>query len=308
MIQYLQRNQLDDFKYDACISKAYNSKIYAYSWYLDCVCDDWDVLVKDDYEAVMPLPKRKKFGIHYVYLPPWTQQLGVFSRNRIENKLINYFINSIPKKFGFINTHLNAANPFQSNDSITRSNYELLLHKEYNEIIKGYSKGRKSSISKAKKYSLQIVEDYNYLEIKKLFQDNIGNQLTIKKSDYDRLDKLLQITTTKNYIKSIAILKGDMLVGGAFFLIDKPRITYLISAVNKLGRETQAMSLLIDEMIKKFSNSQYILDFEGSEIEELAFFFKSYGAINNVYTEIKIYRNNIVKLCISIIEFIKKHT
>ena len=35
--------QIDFNKYDACIAAAINSRIYAYSWYLDAVCDDWDV-------------------------------------------------------------------------------------------------------------------------------------------------------------------------------------------------------------------------------------------------------------------------
>ena len=79
MIKYLTRSHVNIEKYNNCISNAVNSRIYAYSWYLDIVADEnWDVLVLDDYVAVMPLPKRRKYFINYVYTPFWVLQLGIF--------------------------------------------------------------------------------------------------------------------------------------------------------------------------------------------------------------------------------------
>jgi len=93
MITYLTRDHLDVEKYDRCISNAINSRIYARSWYLDAVTKDrWDVLVLDDYVAVMPLPKRRKFFLNYIYLSPWSQQLGVFSTGTIDSRLVKQFI------------------------------------------------------------------------------------------------------------------------------------------------------------------------------------------------------------------------
>ena len=67
MIRHITRDTLDVQKYDNCIANAINSRVYAYSWYLDIVADaKWDVLVLDDYKAVMPLPKRRKYFINYV--------------------------------------------------------------------------------------------------------------------------------------------------------------------------------------------------------------------------------------------------
>jgi hypothetical protein len=66
MIHYVKRKDLDLNKYDACINNAINSRIYGYSWYLDIVADNWDVLVLNDYEALMPLPWRQKYFIKYI--------------------------------------------------------------------------------------------------------------------------------------------------------------------------------------------------------------------------------------------------
>ncbi|MDP3354122.1 MAG: hypothetical protein Q8S44_10335, partial [Flavobacteriaceae bacterium] len=67
MIYYVKRQNLDIEKYDTCIDRALNSRIYAYSWYLDIVADHWDALILNDYEAVMPLPWRSKYFIKYIY-------------------------------------------------------------------------------------------------------------------------------------------------------------------------------------------------------------------------------------------------
>src|SRR6266550_2768979 len=67
-IHYLQRQDIDLIKWNACITAAPNGLIYARSFYLDAMtAEQWDGLVMGDYEAVMPLPWRRKFGFYYLY-------------------------------------------------------------------------------------------------------------------------------------------------------------------------------------------------------------------------------------------------
>ena len=61
-IEYLTRDKIDINKWDECVNKASNGVIYARSIYLDKVCTNWDALVINNYELVMPLPWRKKWG------------------------------------------------------------------------------------------------------------------------------------------------------------------------------------------------------------------------------------------------------
>jgi hypothetical protein len=44
---------------------------------------------------------------------------------------------------------------------------------------------------------------------------------------------------------------------------------------------------LITTIIKKYQNSDYILDFEGSMVKGVASFYKSFGAEINQYQQIK---------------------
>ncbi len=284
MIEYLSRNQLNIEKYNACISNAINTRIYAYTWYLDAVCDDWDVLVKDDYQFVMPLPTRKKYGINYVYQAPWIQQLGVFSKDVIDEGLVERFIKMIPKKFKLIDLLLNAKNETNSLDVEIKTNYILSLNHSYQVIRKQYSKGRKSSVKQAVNSDLEVIETCNPDELIQLFKKNKGTELNRKDSDYDVLNKLITHALSIKSAKCYTVVTADKeLIGGAFFLIDKHRITYLFSALNNEGREKHAMSFLIDTIIKSNAETNYIFDFEGSMLKPIASFFKSFGAQKENY-------------------------
>ena len=290
MIQYLTRDQLDEKKYNNCISNAINTRINAHSWYLDIVCDNWDVLVEGDYIAVMPLPKRKKYGIHYIYQAPWTQQLGIFSDHSIDGLTIEQFIKSIPKKFKLVDVLFNSENSMDSSQPKLRDNYVLSLNRSYEVIKKQFNKGRKSSIKQAQKLDLTIVDNYDHDEIIELFKQNRGAELSKKDLDYDTLSKLIKYALPFNFAKSYAVINNDKeLIGGAFFLIDTHRITYLFSAINNEGRTNHAMSYLLDYTIRTNSESRQIFDFEGSMIKELASFFKSFGAEKETYFHLKKY-------------------
>ncbi len=284
MIRYLTRNQLNVEKYDNCIANAFNTRIYAYSWYLDIVCDDFDVLIKDDYQSVMPLPKRKKYGINYIYQVPWVQQLGVFSKDGIKDSLVWEFVNAIPKKFKLVDLLLNTENKINSSLVVEKTNFILSLNEPYSFIRKQYTKGRNSSIKQAEKADLVIVEDLSPDKIIELFKNNKGADLHKKDADYLVLSKLIKVALSLNLAKVYAVKNNDKeLIGGAFFLIDQCRITYLFSALNSEGREKQVMSLLIDTVIRQNSASEFTLDFEGSMIKSIASFFKSFGAQKENY-------------------------
>ena len=70
-ITYVKRDDIDTAKWDSCIARSVNGIVYAYSWYLDIVAENWDALIGDDYQAVFPLPHNVKYGISYIY-----QQIG----------------------------------------------------------------------------------------------------------------------------------------------------------------------------------------------------------------------------------------
>src|SRR5919202_1571686 len=87
-IEIIPSHTIDKTKWDACIRNSNNGLIYATSSYLNHTTDNWHGIVVNDYDCVMPLPWRKKFGIRYCYDVPFVQQLGWYSLTQIKDALL----------------------------------------------------------------------------------------------------------------------------------------------------------------------------------------------------------------------------
>ena len=281
MIRFVKRNQIDEEKYNNCISKSLQSRVYAYSWYLDVVADNWGVLVQNDYEAVMPLPFQKKFLILYITQPFFTQQLGVFSKQEISEELLRLFLKNIPRKFLKIALQFNSQNKYTSHKIIQKNNYILSLNSEYKTLYKNFSKGRKHAIQQGLKHEYDI-EEIQFSELLKLSEQHYSFE-EIPDKEFDKLIKLVEVLQSKNNVKIIGVKRNQILIGGSVFIIDIHRIIYLFSAVSKTGKENQVASLLLNNIIETHANTNKTLDFEGSMTPSIASFFKSFGASPEAY-------------------------
>ena len=281
MIYFVKRNQINEKKYNDCISNSLQSRIYGYSWYLDVVSDNWSALVLNDYEAVFPLPIKSKFGISYIVQPFFTQQLGVFSKEKISDKLFAEFLNKIPSRFLKTTIQFNSENTFIETNSEKKNNYILPLDKDYEVLWKNFSKGRKHAIQQGLKNQLEI-NDISFTDLLLLSKEHYSFT-EISDKEYNKFKKVVEVLKTKNKIKVLGVFLHKELIGGSVFVFDSQRIVYLFSAVSQLGKEKQAASLLLHKIIKENSNSDKILDFEGSQFPSIASFFKSFGAKIETY-------------------------
>jgi len=287
MIDYVLNKMIDKNKYDTCVANSIQSKIYAFSWYLDAVTETWDVLILGDYEAVMPLPKRKKYGINYVFQPYWIQHLGVFSKNVLPADELKLFLSRIPKKIKFINYNIN----FKAKATKARINYILPLQVDYNELFSNFSKLRKRSILKAQKAGLVLKTIVEWEPVLNLSKQKLQQDFKISFAASLKLEKLFNKAKQLNKLKILAAYsKNDALVGGAFFMVSYNRITYLFSVINKEGRELQAMSFILDTIIKEYASTKFVLDFEGSMLPGIARFIKSFNPQKEVYYQLKKWR------------------
>ena len=68
------------------------------------------------------------------------------------------------------------------------------------------------------------------------------------------------------------------LLCAAIFMKTKDRITFLFSGLTVEGKQRQAMTYLLDQVIQKYANQHYTFDFEGSDDENLARFYLGFGS------------------------------
>ena len=222
--------------------------------------------------------------------PYFTQQLGVFAKHGLSQDLLQNFLLAIPKKFRFIDIQLNEQNQVLHPKLKLRKrrNYVLDLAKSYEKIAKEYSTQNKRNLKKAKKFELQIQsigisETILFYKLHKAVSTK-----GVKESDYERLQQLMDKATEQQKIlcKGVFDKSGELLAAGAF-LAHKNRIIFLLGNGSELGREKGAMTYLMDNIIFLFAEHRMVLDFEGSEIEGIARFFKSFGAEKRNYYRFK---------------------
>tara|TARA_R110002126_G_scaffold282967_1_gene431863 strand:- start:16160 stop:17068 length:909 start_codon:yes stop_codon:yes gene_type:complete len=289
MIKYIKRKDLDVEKYNACIENAVQSRIYAFSWYLDIVVDHWDVLVLDDYNAVMPIPWRKKAGIKYAYPPFWLLELGVFSLD--ENVDYQSFLDVLFHKFKFIESRLNTNNIIQKSASflIAKQMQILKIEDIYESIFENYRKDRKKDLRKANKADLSKKWEDNPDKLIQLFKDNVGKRTPfIVEKDYMNLKKLMISCIDKKVGAVLSIYnKEDKLVASGFFLKHKDCITILVSSTDFNNRNNGENTFLIDSAIHKYQNDYKLFNFGGSSMETIANYFLSFGAKTKEYQQIK---------------------
>ena len=289
-IKYLQHNEIDKEKWDACITNAPNGLIYSHSFYLDCMAKHWDALVLDDYEAVMPLTWNRKYGFSYLYQPAFTASLGVFGKN-LTKEIIDDFIKSFPSKFKLIEISLNSGNIFDDskNFSLLRSNYILHLNKPYEEFYKAYRENHKRNITKSFQLGCSLKKEVSVDEIIRLNDEQLKHIDGTKPEDYINFKKLYELLTKKGNAKNYAIIDPkNKILASAVFFFSHNRAYYIMVGNHPDGKTIGASHALIDAFIKDHSNHNLILDFEGSDIRNLAFFYSGFGATVEIYPALRI--------------------
>lgn len=290
MIKYLRYEHIDKQKWDECISKSFNGVVYAYSWYLDVVCEEWEGLVEGDYERVFPVNFKKKAGINIIFQPFFTQQLGVFSKTELSPTVVNDFLFSIPAKYKVVDLNLNTHNKpdLPGFNYIPQVNHELDLIRDYESLQQNYSSNTRRNIKKAKTEGLTIVKGIKPDEVIDLFRANRGADIKVlKEHNYQKLKRLIYTSIYKGIgsVYGVYTNENELCAGGVFLRSSK-KVIFSFSGLSDSGRDKRAMFFLIDHFIREHANKHLTLDFDGSNDESLARFYKGFGSTRLEFTRI----------------------
>jgi len=291
-IYYLHHKDIDKKKWDACIDKAANGLIYPYSFYLDAMSENWDALVADDYEKVMPLAWKKKYSIFYLYQPRFTASLGVFG-NDISAEVVILFLQNIPRKFKYWDFYLNKSNLFSLPEfpMYERHNYILPLTENYEKIRKRYATSHQRNIKRSVQYGNTVKTQINIEEIIELSKIQSRNFSSLQDDDFSNFKSLFKYLKEQNQAVTYGVYSAqNKLVASCVFLFSHGRAYYILVGNHPDGKTSGASHLLIDAFIRDYSGTGIVLDFEGSSITSLAFFYKNFGAQLEKYPGIKMNR------------------
>jgi len=293
LIRFLEHSEIDKTAWDLCIQSSVESSVYAQSWYLDIVSPGWNALVKDSYTSVFPLTQRKKWGIKYLFQPAFTQQLGMFSTEKKDDRLLSAFLLAIPESYKLIEIQINGGNTgsyipssFEVKEKIT---HHLNLEQPFEELKKNFSENTKRNIKLFDKSSYKINNDGDPGELVQLFKENRGKHINqLGKNDYAMFLEICHVAGQRNLIKCMQVRNSEnKLSAGAIFIKTHSGYILLFTGLSEEGKSSGAMSAILAQFISDQSGSQGVLDFEGSMDPGVARFYKSFGSHEIVYLQIR---------------------
>ena len=281
-IEIIPSHQIDYTKWNNCINQSSNSLIYANAFYLDTITDQWHGLIIDDYDAVMPLPWRKKWGIQYLYTPPFIQQLGLFGNYKA--LAIGELIVRLHKFAPFGDYKFNFDNQFIPK-LVAQDNYILDLSIPYQFIAKQYHNDLAQNLKKANKAMLLYSIDNEVAAAISLYRQYYAHRTKhVHSNDYKNCLQLCITLHERNqcFIRKVTTIDGELLAI-ALLLKDEHRIYNLLNTTTAIGRKLEANHFLIDRIIYEFAEHPILLDFEGSNLPGVKSFYQKFGTTNQPY-------------------------
>jgi hypothetical protein len=293
-IDIIPSHKIDRNKWNECITGAANGTIYGEAFYLDIMSANWDGIVLNDYEAVMPLTWKKKYGFYYLYQPAFTNHTAIFG-NTISDEIVNTFLSAIPGHFkywdiDFKEDSVNPGNIFLSNLHFTkRSNFFLSLNREYSTINREYKRLAHRMIRKANESGIKIIKDCDPGEVVNFYKLHYGHlHQKITGSDYAKLTEALTIAS-KNEKAAMytATTPAGKIIAVYGILKDKNFIYSLIGGSDEAGKEAGAFYLLTDAAINDHAGTRRTFRFEGSDKKGIALFNSQFGPVPVEYYHVK---------------------
>ncbi|WP_431609456.1 hypothetical protein [Chryseobacterium sp. 'Rf worker isolate 10'] len=291
MIRRLKYHEIDFVKYAQCLENSEQRKYSATKTFLDTTSTmPWDILVYKDYEAVMPVPFVRKYGMKIVHNPKLCQQLGVFSgKDNID--LNEAFLEYLEKNYMIRAYPFNDVNKLRTKIRI-KKNF-LLYPDNYEKIYAGYSPKRKRKLRLGEDILKESeIRTISYDKAKAFIEAN-----TIGLSKDDDLGEFMRIFESfhkSNYLKFTAFYYQNKIINVIATYTDCNMIALLGNFNDKDYVKLSGASVLIDHILKE-NIETHIFDFEGGELPNIEEFFRGFRPELRPYGIIENSKKNLFK-------------
>ena len=283
--------------------------IFSCDWWLDSVCgvDKWDVALFEkggQIYASMPYYNFKKVWFNLSIMPKLTQTLGIYIKypnyqkyyKKIswEKKAMSAILHSLPKTDYFSQSfHRNLNNwlPFYwaGYEQTTRYSYiiEATADGSMDLVEDGFENDIRRRIKKAISDGVEVFEGENiglFYELNKLTFARKGMDIPYS---FEFIKNLYKNCKENDAVKMFfAKDKSGAMLAASFLVHDKSVVYYLMGGIDPAKKELGAMDLVLFESIKFAMQSNKTFDFEGSMIESIEKYFRSFGAVQKPYHNI----------------------
>ena len=306
MIRFLKHSEINPEKWNQAVRNSLFSTIFVEFEMLDLLTapDTWHALVQEDYEAVIPLPTRKKGVLKYVYTPFFMPQMGIFSEREITLDEAEAFLCEISKHYVLADVLLNEKNETQESHKNNFVSHFISLQPSYNELYSQFHENTKRNIKVGKKTECQItVGEESVADIITLFRANRGqgSNVHFQEEDYARLSQMADYLLKNNLLEVYGVRTNDhQLAAGALFVKDGNRRWFWFSGRDNQLSACKSMFLLLDAYIRDHAETDLLLDFNGSKNENVARLYQGFGGKRYTIPFVRRFKNPLWKMMLAL--------
>ncbi|MCS3529175.1 hypothetical protein [Chryseobacterium sp. JUb7] len=291
MIRRLKYHEIDFEKYTQCLENSEQRKYSATKEFLDITSNkQWEILVFNDYEAVMPVPYIRKMGIKIAINPKLCQQLGIFSKQdsiEINNSFLQFF----EKKYHIWYYAFNDANQFSK--SLKKRQNFLIFPEEYETVRQKYSPKRKRKL----RLDEDVLQQSEIKEVKiKDIHEFISENTIGAKDEHDKQQFLQTFTDFENanHLKIVAFFYQNTPINAIAVYFDHKTLALLGTFNDRNFVKLAGSSVIIDYLIAQNIEDK-IFDFEGSEVPAIEEFFRGFRPELKMYPVISNTKKEMIK-------------
>ena len=292
-VRRVNRTEVDYVKWDYTIEHAINSFTYGFSWYLDAVSDDWEAIIVNDYDYILPLPFKKILGIFKYYSQPiLSQQMGPFGKHIPSKEILELIFSKLPSGPARLNINLsenlNLPETYNSLNPKRHINQTISIDQDIDIIKDKFTNNpRRALQSKIKNFG-QLEQISNPKMVLDFVYTLQARKIGFKKNQYKKALALFLKAKEKNAAQFFQLknINTDKVVVMGAVLIQSDRIINFFYTSLKGTENYGAASVYIFKLIEKFKSTKKVFDFDGSDIPGINAFFNSFGAETTYYTSI----------------------
>ncbi len=290
--------------------------IFSQAWWLDCVCgeNNWDVAVVEKggcIVATMPYQKTKKKIFSIISMPKLTQVMGPFikypkqqkyyKKISLQKEVMYDLIEKLPKVDYFSqNFDFKITNwlPFFWKGYSQTTNYTYRIE---NITIEDLEANLQTDVRrrrrKADKAGVCVVESD---DIDKFYQ---LNSMTFERQNMDipySIDFVRNLYKKCKHHNSCKMIfaknESDEIIAASFLVFDDNTVYYLMGGIDPEYLNLGGMDAVQWEGIKFALSTGRAFDFEGSMIETIEKYFRSFGSFQTPYFNIYKENSKILKV------------
>ncbi|MBL4704704.1 MAG: hypothetical protein JKY54_09290 [Flavobacteriales bacterium] len=282
-MKIIDRKKISSEAWDTMVWNDKEALFYNLSWVLDTLCPDWVAVMKGDYEGAIAIPVQRKMTVRYTYNPFLFHRASVIG---------NLSTDEVDEAVWMAAKYVDLRTRERMEGSVEWVNCVLNLSKNHLDLVQSYSSNAKRNLKKASKHNLEFMVTDSAALISFFFKENVSfGKLGIKEKEYENFEKLMIEAFDCEIGRGFAVEYNEEVVACGFWIEFNGRLTFVKGTSSEVGRDCGAMQFLFDRVISQFSSSSLTLDFAGSNVESVAQFYKSFGAIEEPIYHLK--RNNL---------------